>query len=104
MDETKTNIPVSEGTVTIAISEYRGLIERAAAAEGALAAAENESVSKGARLYDKGRIIDVQNKRIADLERSGKQMCDFLDSKPHLRAEFNLFLHERALDRKAADA
>ena len=104
MDETKTNIPVSEGNVTIAISEYRGLIERAATAEAALAVAESESVSKGARLYDRGRLIDSLNERIAELERAGQQMCDFLDSKPHLRAEFNLFLHERALDGKAADA
>lgn len=103
-------VPVTDGTVNISIAEYRGLIETVAAsgAEAAIQHTEkmkyfsekmrSEDVAKAANAH-----VETLQARIAELEAAGKQMCDFLDSQPHLRGEFNLFLHERDLGRKAAE-
>jgi len=100
--------PVTEGTITINIAEYRGLIEAVEqykAAAAVSAAEQNKSWwdahnAKDALVKSEKHIEELRE-QIAELKEAGRKVCEFLDSKPHLRGEYNLFRHERDLERAA---
>ena len=110
-----TAAPVTEGTVTIIIAEYRGLIEAVEQYKAALdlsAAekdkswwkayhAEKEVAKRDIQITELRKQIAELREQIAELKEAGRKVCDFIDSKPQLRSEYNLFQCERDLERSA---
>lgn len=103
-----TAAPVTEGTVTISIAEYRGLIEAVEQHKAALdlsAAEKDKSWWKAYHAEKEVEKRDIQitelREQIAELKEAGRKVCDFIDSKPQLRNEYNLFQCERDLERSA---
>ena len=111
LDENKTEIavaPITDGTVTISIAEYRGLIEAVEKHKSAVAVAQAEREKCWWEAYHARKELEKRDEQItelmehvAELKAAGKLVCAFLDSKPHLRGEFDLFKHERDLERAA---
>ena len=114
LDEKKTEIavaPITDGTVTISIAEYRGLIEAVEQHKSAAAVANAEKDKCWWEAYNAKKELekrDVQitemREQISELKDAGRLVCEFLDSKPQLRGEFDLFKHERDLERAAQAA
>lgn len=111
MSEEKTiaTAPVTEGTVTISIAEYRGLIEAVEqykSAAAVSAAEQNKSWwdahNAKEALAKSEKHIEELREQITELKEAGRKVCEFLDSKPHIRGEYNLFQRERGLERAAS--
>ena len=103
MNETENTIPVSEGTLTISIAEYRGLLEALYDARAEAKTKASESIDKGARLYDRGKQIELLEQRIAAMTAQAADFGAYLDAVPYRRSEYEMFLRGQALDRLAAE-
>ena len=88
----KIDVPVSAGKVEITIEEYRGLLEAVMQATVRAGIAENDSVNKGARIYDLKEEITALKKTVEAQGVKLAQYEGFMDEAPVRRFEFDLYL------------
>lgn len=94
-------VPITEGSVTIAIAEYRALLEVATAAKFDARIREIEAESKDkdreltdvrCRSYDLRKQNEQLEAKVKELTEAGEKMTRFIDEDPATREQFNAWL------------
>ena len=101
MNEQINTIPVTEGTISISIAEYRALMEAAIARrfderirdlEEQAKDKEREVTDVHCRSYDLRKQNELLEAKVRELTEAGEKMTRFIDEDPTTRESFNAWL------------
>ena len=94
-------VPITEGNITIAIAEYRGLLETAISAkfdervreiEAEIKDKDREIVDVRCKSYDLRKQVEQLEEKVKELTEAGEKMTRFIDEDPTTREQFNAWL------------